>query len=117
MARDPGPALAILRAAAVDILTLDDRGYPARLRSIAQPPPVLLLRGDVAALSAPRTIAIVGTRRPTEGGRLVASRISAAISRSGGVVVSGLAVGIDGAAHAAAADERRADDRGPRLRP
>ena len=47
MARDPGPALAILRAADVDILTLDDRGYPARLRSIAQPPPVLLLRGDV----------------------------------------------------------------------
>ena len=107
MARDPGPALAILRAAAVDILTLDDRGYPARLRSIAQPPPVLLLRGDVRALSAPRTIAIVGTRRPTRG-ELVASRISAAISRTGGVVVSGLAVGIDGAAHAAAAEERRA---------
>jgi len=108
MARDPGPALAILRAADVDILTLDDRGYPARLRSIAQPPPVLLLRGDVRALSAPRTIAIVGTRRPTEGGRLVASRIASAISRSGGVVVSGLAVGIDGAAHAAAAEERLA---------
>ncbi|HEY7969756.1 MAG TPA: DNA-processing protein DprA, partial [Candidatus Limnocylindrales bacterium] len=107
MARDPGAALAILRAAAVDILTLDDRGYPARLRSIAQPPPVLLLRGDVPALSAPRTIAIVGTRRPTEGGRLIAARIAAAISRVGGVVVSGLAVGIDGAAHAAATDERR----------
>ena len=79
---------------------------------------MLLLRGDVRALSAPRTIAIVGTRRPTEEGRLVASRISAAISRTGGVVVSGLAVGIDGAAHAAAADDggRRSRSSAPGMR-
>jgi hypothetical protein len=65
MALDPGPPLAILRAANVDILTLDDRGYPAR-RSIAQPPPVLLPARRRPGAVQLRTIAIVGTRRPTE---------------------------------------------------
>jgi DNA processing protein len=61
----------------------------------------------VGALSADHAVAIVGTRRPTERGRLVAARIGAAIANAGAVVVSGLAVGIDGAAHAAVAAEHR----------
>jgi DNA processing protein len=52
-------------------------------------------------------VAIVETRRPTEHGRLTAARISSAVGEAGAVVVSGLAVGIDGAAHAAAAHELR----------
>jgi DNA processing protein len=64
------------------------------------------VRGDIGALSAAHAIAIVGTRRPTERGRLVAARIGAAIANAGAVVVSGLAVGIDGAAHAAVVNER-----------
>ncbi len=107
LARDPAEALEILRASGVDILTLDDAAYPARLRAIELPPPALLIRGDPAALSAARSFAIVGTRKPTERGRLVAARIAATIARAGGVVVSGLAVGIDGAAHAATVAERR----------
>jgi DNA processing protein len=99
--------LAVLRASGLAIVTLDDPGYPARLRAIALPPPVVLVRGDVGALSADHAVAIVGTRRPTERGRLVAARIGAAISNAGAVVVSGLAVGIDGAAHAAVAAEHR----------
>jgi len=99
--------LAVLRASGLAIITLDDPGYPARLRAIALPPPVLLVRGDAGALSAMRAVAIVGTRRPTERGRLVAARIGAAIANAGAVVVSGLAVGIDGAAHAAVAAEHR----------
>jgi DNA processing protein len=99
--------LAVLRASGLAIVTLDDPGYPARLRAIALPPPVVLVRGDVGTLSADHAVAIVGTRRPTERGRLVAARIGAAISNAGAVVVSGLAVGIDGAAHAAVAAEQR----------
>jgi len=101
LAADPGPRLATLRASGVRIVTLDDAAYPLRLRRVDLPPPVLLVRGDVDLLGAPRTVAIVGTRRPSERGRLVAARIAAAVGDAGAVVVSGLAVGIDGAAHAA----------------
>jgi DNA processing protein len=93
--------LAVLRASDLRIVTLDDAAYPGRLRAIDLPPPVLLVRGDPAALSADHAVAIVGTRRPTEQGRLVAARLAAVVARAGAVVVSGLAVGIDGAAHAA----------------
>lgn len=86
-------------------VTLDEPTYPERLRAIDAPPVVLFVRGDVRALSAPRAIAVVGTRRPSGSGRLIAGRIAGAIARAGGVVVSGLAVGIDGAAHAAAVAE------------
>ena len=99
--------LAVLRASGLAIVTLDDPEYPPRLRAIELPPPVLLIRGEAVALSARHAIAIVGTRRPTEHGRLVAARIAAVLARAGAVVVSGLAVGIDGAAHAAVTAERR----------
>ncbi len=99
--------LRLLRAAEVEIVTLDDPSYPPRLRAIELPPPVLFVRGDRAALATERTVAVVGTRRPTERGRLVAARIGAALARAGAVVVSGLAVGIDGAAHAAVVTEGR----------
>ena len=62
---------------------------------------MLFVRGAPAALAAPHAVAVVGTRRPTEPGRRVAARIADALARTGAVVVSGLAVGIDGAAHAA----------------
>jgi DNA processing protein len=97
--------LAGLTSSDVEIVTIDDPDYPRRLRSIELPPHVLYVRGDPAALSARHAIAIVGTRRPTEAGRLTASRLGAAIARAGAVVVSGLAVGIDGAAHAAVVQE------------
>jgi DNA processing protein len=103
LARGTDPALRLLRAADLTIVTLDDPFYPARLRAMDLPPPVLFVRGEVMALSA-RAVAIVGTRRPTERGRLTAARIAAAVAEAGAVVVSGLAVGIDGAAHAATMD-------------
>jgi len=107
LAADPGPSLEVLRSSGVRIVTLDDPDYPARLRAIELPPPVLLVDGDVAAWSARRSVAIVGTRRPTERGRLIAARIAGAVAEAGGLVVSGLAVGIDGAAHAAVVAARR----------
>lgn len=105
VARDPAPVLERIEASGVTVLTLDDDAYPVRLRSIEMPPHVLFVSGDVTALSAEHAVAVVGTRRPTESGRLVAARIGAAIARTGAVVVSGLAVGIDGAAQAAVTAE------------
>ena len=84
------------------VMTLDDPDYPALLAATELPPPVLFVRGSTSALSARRAVAVVGTRRPTEAGRVTAGRIAGAIGRRGATVVSGLAVGIDGAAHAAA---------------
>jgi DNA processing protein len=85
----------------VAVVTLDDADYPARLRAIEMPPHVLFVQGELAALAADRAVAVVGTRRATESGRRVAGRIAAAIAATGASVVSGLAVGIDGAAQAA----------------
>jgi DNA processing protein len=66
------------------------------------PPHVLYVLGDPSAMNARAAVAIVGTRRPTDSGRAIAARIAANLASAGASVVSGLAVGIDGAAHAAA---------------
>jgi len=104
-ARRSDAVLAAIRAAGVAPLAIDDAAFPERLRRIELPPRVLFVRGDAAALNADGSVAVVGTRRPTDGGRRTASRIAAALSRAGALVVSGLAVGIDGAAHAAVVAE------------
>jgi DNA processing protein len=101
-------AEAIWRAidrAAVELVALDEPDYPPRLRAIELPPHLLFVRGDRRALATSRAVAVVGTRRPSEGGRVVAGRIAGAIARCGAAVVSGLAVGIDGAAHTATLTE------------
>jgi DNA processing protein len=84
------------------VVTMEDPAYPPRLAAVEMPPHVLYVLGDPAAMSAPAAVAIVGTRRPTDSGRAIAARIAANIAGAGASVVSGLAVGIDGAAHAAA---------------
>lgn len=61
----------------------------------------LWVAGDLAALAAP-TVAVVGTRAPSEDGRRLAHRLAAALGAAGVCVVSGLALGIDAAAHAGA---------------
>lgn len=83
-----------------------DADYPRRLLAIEVPPPALFVRGTLEPLARRHVIAVVGTRRPSPGGRRIASRIAASLARAGAVVVSGLAVGIDGAAHAAVVAEQ-----------
>ena len=99
---DADTSLARLGSLGVEVVTLEDADYPPLLAATELPPPVLFVRGSREALGGTRAVAVVGTRRPTDAGRGVASRISGAIARRGAAVVSGLAVGIDGAAHAAA---------------
>lgn len=98
--------IALVRRLGLRLIAFDDPEFPSRLRTIEIPPPALFVRGDIAALTADHAIAVVGTRRPSDAGRRTATRIGAALARAGAVVVSGLAVGIDGAAHAAVIGER-----------
>jgi DNA processing protein len=91
-----------IRRQTLIVLTLDDAEYPPLLALTELPPPVLFVRGATSILAAGRAVAVVGTRRPTDAGRATAGRIAGAIARQGATVVSGLAVGIDGVAHAAA---------------
>jgi len=94
-----------LAAAGIGWLTLAEATYPDRLRRIPDPPLVLFVAGDPAALAGPRVVAVVGTRTPTDAGRRLAARIAGAIAATGATVVSGLAIGIDGVAHDAALRE------------
>jgi DNA processing protein len=80
------------------LLTLDDDRYPALLREIPDPPLALFVRGNPDALARPQ-IAIVGSRNPTEGGRRTAAGFATDLSAAGLAVTSGLAAGIDAAAH------------------
>jgi len=92
-------------AAATRAVGWDDPHYPGGLRHLDCPPPALFVRGSADALPpARRCVAVIGARRCTELGRALARDLSAALAREGLVVVSGLALGIDAAAHQGALD-------------
>ena len=85
----------------VFLLCLADPGYPALLRETPSPPPLLYGCGNPAALALP-TIAVVGSRNASRGGVEHATRFAAALAGSGFAIASGLALGIDSAAHVGA---------------
>jgi DNA processing protein len=85
------------------IVTWDDADYPPQLKSIAAPPPLLYVKGAFASADQ-WAIAVVGTRRATAYGREVTRSLVSDLARSGVTIVSGLARGIDAAAHQAALD-------------
>ena len=89
--------------AGATFITRDDAEYPARLLEIFDPPPVLWVRGDVAQLSRPG-IAVVGTRAPSTYGSGMAELLSRDLANRGVVIMSGMARGIDTAAHKGALD-------------
>jgi DNA processing protein len=84
-------------------LHLDDGRYPPLLRAIPDPPVVLWTRGAAAHLTRP-SVAIVGSRAATAHGLAMARRLAGDLAAAGLVIVSGLARGVDSAAHAAALD-------------
>jgi DNA processing protein len=90
-----------IAALGLRVLLEGDPDYPHRLLATEMPPAVLFARGDTEFLNAPSVVAVVGTRHPTDAGRRTAARIGRALARAEAPVVSGLAVGIDGASHAA----------------
>jgi DNA processing protein len=77
--------------------------YPALLRDIADPPLALFVHGDPAVLGLPQ-LAMVGSRNPTSGGRQTAHDFARYLASAGLAITSGLAVGIDAAAHQGALD-------------
>jgi len=80
------------------IVTLGDAAYPNRLLEIPDPPALLYVRGRIELLNRP-ALAIVGSRNATAQGARNAQRFAQAFSEAGLTIVSGLALGIDGAAH------------------
>lgn len=95
---DPEQELHLAERAGARVVTVDDLDYPSPLRDIPDPPPVLYVLGQWRPDDA-CAVAIVGTRRCTSYGRLVARKLAADLAGRGVTVVSGLAPGIDLAAH------------------
>ncbi len=87
-----------MRESGVDLVPLRDPRYPPLLREIYDPPVVLFARGRLELFQAPM-LAVVGTRRPTPYGTAVSERLAADLAGAGLVIVSGMARGIDTAAH------------------
>ena len=85
------------------LVLLEDREYPATLRPIELPPPFLLVRGELLREDA-LAMAIVGSRRGTPYGLRMAGRLAADLGARGVTIVSGLARGVDTAAHRGALD-------------
>ncbi|MBI3895614.1 MAG: DNA-protecting protein DprA [Acidobacteria bacterium] len=91
------------RQQGIRFLTIREADYPPRLREIFDPPLVLYVRGEMALLRA-HAVAIVGTRRATPYGRAMAERLAGDLASRGLAIVSGLARGVDSAAHRATLD-------------
>jgi DNA processing protein len=87
-----------LEGAGRHCLTFDDPAYPAALKEIADPPPLLFVRGNPAILSN-RQLAIVGSRNPSPLGLRYARDFACALAQDGWTIASGLALGVDAAAH------------------
>ena len=80
------------------ILSFQDAAYPARLRQIEDPPMVLYYKGTIPAFDEFPVIGVVGTRKASVYGLTTAKRLGYQIAACGGIVVSGMATGIDGVA-------------------
>ena len=98
--QDAERELRAAKAFGVTLVALDELGYPQRLRMIDDAPPLLAVRGNAAALSLPM-VGIVGARNASAAGMRFAERLARDLGAAGLTIVSGLARGIDGAAHRA----------------
>ncbi|MDN7702870.1 DNA-processing protein DprA [Burkholderia semiarida] len=98
-------ALAWLDGPGNVLVTLSDPAYPPRLRDLHDPPPLLYVKGRLDLLHA-RGLAVVGSRHATPQGLADATHFARGLSDAGLTIVSGLALGIDGAAHRGGLDGR-----------
>ena len=86
----------------VRVLPVGHARYPSRLMRLTDPPPLLFLRGRLDLLESPAGVAVVGARRATARARDTAERLGRTLGKAGITVVSGMALGVDGAAHVGA---------------
>lgn len=97
---NPDRELQIVQRLGLTVLSLGDKKYPKLLSEIPDPPIILYVKGDPGALDN-LNIAVVGSRRCSPYGLQMATRIAEELAGAGAAVISGLALGIDGAAHTA----------------
>jgi DNA processing protein len=109
---DPGPLLHQAgadverwRAAGIELISVLDDDYPANLHAVHDRPALLFVRGQLLACDR-HSVAIIGSRRPSANGIQRADTLARDLSDAGYIVVSGLAAGIDAAAHQAALQTR-----------
>ncbi|MGA8162023.1 MAG: DNA-processing protein DprA [Acidobacteriaceae bacterium] len=98
--------LAKVAATSATLVTYHDEAYPERLREIYDPPPLLWVRGDASLLARP-SLAVVGTRHPTPYGTGIAEKLSRELAERGLIILSGMARGVDTAAHKGALTVKR----------
>src|SRR3989338_5923896 len=98
---DPIKRIEEIQRKGIDILTQEDLRYPAQLLRISDPPICLYVKGNTEKVDFSRDLffSIVGTRKPTSYGRLIAEKFSYELSQAGFTIRSGLALGIDAIAH------------------
>lgn len=97
--RDVSALLAKCNANGIRIITIEDEEYPERLKTIFNPPILLFIQGSLAGLDSEPVLAVVGTRKASNYGIRNTKIICTELVRNGMVIVSGLAVGHDTAAH------------------
>ena len=90
--------LATCRQEGLHLLTIQDAAYPSKLKNIADPPILLYYKGNLPDFDALPMIGVVGTRKASAYGMQTAKRLGYQIAKCGGIVVSGMAYGIDGMA-------------------
>jgi DNA processing protein len=103
-------ALESWSARGYQVLTLSHHAYPQNLRVVENRPPLLFVAGSLSPADN-RAVSVIGTRQPSDSGRALARDVAQALGRSGFVVVSGLAAGIDAEAHGAVLELRECEDR------
>jgi len=86
----------------IQLLCMEDDGYPDQLKACDDAPLLLFARGDLTALNSRRMLAIIGARKASRESRLIARRWSSYCSKRGVTIVSGMAYGVDAAAHGGA---------------
>jgi DNA processing protein len=91
--------LAIIKKNNITPLYYLDEKYPSRLKHFDYSPVMLYYRGDLSHLNALKTVGIIGTRKPTERGKIFAEKLIEDLEKYNVVIISGLAYGVDGIAH------------------
>ena len=86
----------------ISIISLDDPGYPAKLKDIYDPPAVLYMKGHMPDFERRLSIAVVGTRNATAYGKMTSHVLAGSLAKVGVIIISGGALGVDSLSHTAA---------------
>ena len=99
---DPEQTLDFVQKKGIKVLTYDDEKYPFMLRQISNPPMTLFYKGDLFSCNLEKTVAFVGSRRASFGGKEAVKSIISDLANTDITIVSGLAAGIDAVSHESA---------------